>query len=567
VPTSPGPAPTPVPTSPGPPAPTPTPVPASPGPTPTPVPASQGQLGEASSAADAGAGTSNVGDPGASCHQPQPAEIAVRVLRSDGTPVAGVDVSAAGKSGTTGADGVFDFGEVPPDSYTATGQKDEFAPPSSGSASAPASQTLNAPAGTSTQFELVLDPLKARIAVHVQATDGSPVEGVTVSVDGKGWSGVTDASGNFDFGEVPPDTYTVNGQKDCFAPPNAQTQNAPLGASTQYQLVMQPFQFKIQYNVNGTWKDVPSPLGPICPGSAATFKAVITSPSGASWPTGSPVWGGDAVGTGEQSTVTFSNSGARFVSAECGMKQTLNVNVADPNAPITITWVHGYTVDTATANDTTKERPFTVNFDACADVANNEWHLRVKSIQGGVDIAVHMGGYMTPQPGVNITTETQGANAITDMLRRMPGGGQGAGPGVWNTEAATAAHEGWHRDEWIQTCEHYWPAAEAAVEKLKVPYDTHENDKASAVTDLRAGASGADAKLTAFKDVSKRYWFTLGDSFGDRPYFAGAATMNPYIDAIRAYGASQTPPWTLPAGSNSGPPADHCYQPWLPYSP
>jgi hypothetical protein len=205
------------------------------------VPATQSQLGPASSAADAGAGTGDVGDPGASCHQDPPAEIAVRVQTCDGKPVEGASVSVVelSLSGTTGPDGVYDFGEVAPGTYTASGQKDTFSP-SGGSPSSPATQSLPAPAGASTQYELVLDP-GARMAVHVQQTDGTAVEGATVSVDGKGWAGVTDASGNFDFGAVPPDTYTITGQKDCFNPASAsQTQNAPTGASTQYRLTLDP---------------------------------------------------------------------------------------------------------------------------------------------------------------------------------------------------------------------------------------------------------------------------------------------------------------------------------------
>lgn len=152
---------------------------------------------------------------------------------------AAVSVVELGLSGTTGADGVHDFGQVAPGSYTVTGQKDTFSP-SGGTPSSPASQSLPAPAGTSTQFELVLDP-GARISVHVQKTDGTPVEGVTVSVDGKGWAGVTDASGNFDFGAVPPATYTITGQKDCCTPASAsQTLNAPANASTQYRLTLDP---------------------------------------------------------------------------------------------------------------------------------------------------------------------------------------------------------------------------------------------------------------------------------------------------------------------------------------
>jgi len=138
-----------------------------------------------------------------------------------------VSVDGHGWAGVTDANGNFDFGEVPPDTYTVTGE----AP------TANASQTLSAPAGATTQF--ILTAPRAHIAVHVQTPMGDPVKDVTVSVDGHGWAGVTDANGNFDFGEVPPDTYTVKGEKDnCI--PNSQTLNAPVGAMTSFTLVMTP---------------------------------------------------------------------------------------------------------------------------------------------------------------------------------------------------------------------------------------------------------------------------------------------------------------------------------------
>lgn len=320
---------------------------------------------------------------------------------------------------------------------------------------------------------------------------------------------------------------------------------------------------KLQYKVNGVWKDVPSPLGPLCQGSAAEFQAIIT-PAGAPLPAGAPVWSGEASGNGKVKRVTFANTGARTVAVELGDRKQVDVKVANPNAPVTITWQHGYTVDNANASATTRERAFNATYEACADIEKNEWHLRVKSIEGGTDIAVHMGGYQTPQPGVNITTQVQAVAAINDMLLEGAVGGPAS---TWVTEAAIATHEEWHKNEWIKTCEHYWPTAETALEELKVAYDAHENSAANAITAMRSGGAGADAKIAAFKQKCRDYWFTLGDSPGDRPYRAGGVVMNAYIQAVRAYGATQAPAWVLPAGSNPAPGADHPYQPWLPYAP
>src|SRR5262249_47035891 len=118
----------------------------------------------------------SLGDPVTTCPESEPAEIMVCVRTSDGTPVEGVSVSITelGLSGTTGADGVYDFGEVAPGSYTAVGQKDGYSPSTNGSATGPTSQTQTVSAGTCMRYDLLLDPLAApppvlaSIAVHVQ---------------------------------------------------------------------------------------------------------------------------------------------------------------------------------------------------------------------------------------------------------------------------------------------------------------------------------------------------------------------------------------------------------------
>lgn len=70
-------------------------------------------------------------------------------------------------------------------------------------------------------------------------------------------------------------------------------------------------------------------------GTTVTFKA-IPNPSGASWPSGKPVWGGSsgASGTGETTTVTFNTlsstlSDYKTVTAECSNTITIYVIVFD----------------------------------------------------------------------------------------------------------------------------------------------------------------------------------------------------------------------------------------------
>jgi hypothetical protein len=221
----------------------------------TPAPASappDEALDAAGKDADNSAGDGNLGDPVTPCPaktDPTKAHIAVHVQTASGDPLPDVTVSVTGKgwAGVTDKDGNFDFGDVAPDTYTVEGKKDGCKPAS-------VDQTLKAPAGTMTQFNLTMTPQLAKIAVHVETPKGDPIPDVIVSVDGKGWSGTTDASGNFDFGEHPPDTYTVSGTRDKFTPsPATQNQPAPASVSTVYKLVLTPPKItQITVKVEGT---------------------------------------------------------------------------------------------------------------------------------------------------------------------------------------------------------------------------------------------------------------------------------------------------------------------------
>jgi hypothetical protein len=99
---------------------------------------------------------------------------------------------------------------------------------------------------------------------------------------------------------------------------------------------------KVQTQNDGTWEDVPE-SGPVyvLKGTTANFKA-IKNPSGASWPSGKPVWGGSsgASGTGETKSVTFdtvssSSTNYKTVTCECGNTKTVNVIVFELTATLT----------------------------------------------------------------------------------------------------------------------------------------------------------------------------------------------------------------------------------------
>lgn len=118
-----------------------------------------------------------------------------------------------------------------------------------GAASDPATQNSSGNAGSPTHScgtpsaTSAPPPLLADIAVHVKDPKGNPIQGVSVTVFGQGWSGTTDADGNFDFGERAANTYMVMGQKVGYGPKLASQQlPAPAGATTLYTLTLDKIQ-------------------------------------------------------------------------------------------------------------------------------------------------------------------------------------------------------------------------------------------------------------------------------------------------------------------------------------
>lgn len=218
-----------------------------------------------------------------------------------------------------------------------------------------------------------------------------------------------------------------------------------------------------------------------------------------------------------------------------------------------------YTSSATNASSTTVERPFGVTYSAVAEPATNNWRMQVSSIGGGVDMKVHTGGSRDPLKSPP-TSEAQAAAAVTDMKGYYSRGFRGS----WHTEAASRAHERHHYKEWRCASNHYWPATQKAIEHLTVPQAVQPT-AAAAITAMRAGAAGADAKIAAFAAKAHQYWFTLADNAKSRPYAAGQLTLNNAVRSVQALAASKR--WKVPAGTDNPSDANPCYQPWLPYSP
>lgn len=248
----------------------------------------------------------------------------------------------------------------------------------------------------------------------------------------------------------------------------------------------------------------------------------------------------------------------RVRGATAGLPATTGALTAIQRA--TISWdAEDYTAHASGGDSTTVEKDFNIKYKASEDKAAKLWKLQVDSLSGGAKIDVHTGGSRNPDSSPP-TTEAEAQDAVKVMKGYYSRGKRGS----WHTEGASKAHELHHYKEWKCSAEHYWPDTQTALEKLTVGTDKAATE-ADAITAMRAGASGADAKMTAFKDKAHAYWFTLSDSASSRPYAAGQLALNPSITAVQTLATGKG--WTVEAGTDTPSDATPCYQPWLPYTP
>ena len=321
----------------------------------------------------------------------------------------------------------------------------------------------------------------------------------------------------------------------------------------------------VQYQLNGIWFDVPSGgFADICKGSSITFKA-IPAPSGISWPSGQPVWGGDASSTGEITTVTFSNSGNRIVTVGCGSPEiSIPVVVDDEDTTTPITWDSvDYSVFDNDDSSGFDAKPFNIEYLACADIGNNRWELRVDEIIGDGAITVYTGGSRDPFSNLPIS-EIEAQDAVNVMKSYHTNGFRGD----WHTEAASRAHEEYHYDEWQCSSEHYWSITETAIENITAPYDEFPSEP-TAILIMRIGTDGADAKIFPFFSISRVYTDLLCDMAGCEPrkaFSAGQLELNAAIQFVQNLAVEKG--WTVDQSIDTPSTENPCYiKPFPPFSP
>jgi hypothetical protein len=213
-----------------------------------------------------------------------------------------------------------------------------------------------------------------------------------------------------------------------------------------------------------------------------------------------------------------------------------------------------YSSSSVNGSSTCVEKPFKVTYTD-AEVENG-WRLKVSSVTGGATITVKTGGSTNP---ITDTPETEVKSK--EAVKVMKGYHKLGRRGKWHTEAASKDHELYHYKEWKETCNHYWPTAQKAIEELTVS-KSEESEQSKARTKLE---TAADKIVKKFKDVSWAYWFTLGDGAGDRPYAAGQLKLNEAIEYVQEI--AEWLDWTVEEGVNTPNTANPCYQPWKPFNP
>jgi len=238
----------------------------------------------------------------------------------------------------------------------------------------------------------------------------------------------------------------------------------------------------------------------------------------------------------------------------CTRRITSAPGAAPVLARVVITWAAAnYSSNNNNAASTCVDQAFVPAYTATKDTAAGVWRMGVASISGGVDITVCTGGSRDPT-ATPPTTEAEAKQSVKVMKGYYARGTRGA----WHTEQASKVHEQHHEREWKCTGDHYWPAAEKAVNKVKTPLA----GSADATAAVNAMKPAADGKMASFRNAAKTYWGTLGDAKGDRPYAAGQAVLNGEVTKVQQLAATKG--WNVKAGttktSGTEPP---CYKPFL----
>jgi len=395
---------------------------------------------------------------------------------------------------------------------------------------------LVVPVGSNVDFQAVTTPAGATWP------NGKPV-----------WGGTSGASGTGA-------TTTVTFNTVSTSLTDYKTVTAECGNTVTANVIVVGIE-KLQYELSGTFTDFPTGgLSDICKNASISFKAII-APAGATWPTGKPVWGGDATGTGEENTVTFSTTGTRTVTVECGNTITASLGVVDkPTPEVTVTQSTPTTYRQSMPSNAlgyTDVESLDMDITACHD--GTSWHAVLTEMNGNYSIRTRM-----VIPGVVSLTEITGpggaapgtTNATNSCTQVSDLHALSAHATAWYIQSAIIAHENVHASR----CE---PALASAAQYIEEIIDALEvtdtgQSKAEAIAQMKASITWSNVKDASFSKwlddwldlISHDHGLGSGDPITTSgpdegyAYIAEDAAVAPMIDEICNWRAAQTPPLT-----------------------
>jgi hypothetical protein len=232
-----------------------------------------------------------------------------------------------------------------------------------------------------------------------------------------------------------------------------------------------------------------------------------------------------------------------WVESSEGTFHTDNSNACTYTA-VSINWLSGIYSTATGSSSVTDLTMFTksTTFDVCPDFANGVWRLTVTGINGNATLAIATAGSTDPSTNPP-TTEADADAAIIDMQGYLARGGRG----LWQTVAATKAHEEYHYSELKCASEHYWPDLQQCFyNNFKVPFTSY-TDKESAKAALLA--LNPYAKLNEMNFDAHAYAVRMGDGPNDPPLQRGQEVLNQAIIAVQAL--ATTNHWTVTSGTTT----------------
>ena len=173
----------------------------------------------------------------------------------------------------------------------------------------------------------------------------------------------------------------------------------------------------------------------------------------------------------------------------------------------------------------------------CKNEVLDQWKVRVQQVSAGSTILLRTGSYRDAIKNPPVT-EDEAVDAVTTMNRY-----QSHGRGAWHTQAASLAHEEYHRRQWNDAFKFYWDDLKVQDSLELLPISCKEFPE---MEDAQKEANKRVSSMrTTYFEAVFNYVTVLPDKENDRPYCAGQQVLNEatrgIIQQAKANGWSKVP--------------------------